>query len=160
MNSEHYSDIDNINVGNPEIDEDHHALAQLIHKVANVCKCSLRSVCDCDNCPESKPIDCFDSLVEIGHEIMLRMIEHFHHEEELMKSLRRNRVTRDHCVAHKQEHVNFSTRYNQAVSKINANRPVVGLRTLETFIIDWVRSHVLEYDMKLAALLETETSSR
>jgi len=77
-----------------------------------------------------------------------------------MKSLRRNRVTRDHCVAHKQEHVNFSTRYNQAVSKINANRPVVGLRTLETFIIDWVRSHVLEYDMKLAALLETETSSR
>ena len=83
MHSANHLEIDEIDVGNPVIDDDHHALAQLIHKVGNVCECSLRPVCDCDNCPESKPIDCFDSLVEIGQEIMLRMIEHFHHEEEL-----------------------------------------------------------------------------
>jgi len=142
-----------IDVGNPEMDQDHHALAQLIEKVGSVCGDSLKPGCKCDQCPEGKPERCFDALIEIANEIMVRMLEHFDREDDLMKSLPHNRSTREHCMVHRREHVDFSTRYNLALAHINARYPVVGLRILGTFILDWIRSHILEYDMKLAALL-------
>ena len=145
---------DDIDVGNPEMDQDHHALAQLIEKVGGVCGDALKSGCKCDQCPEGKPQRCFDALIEIAHEIMVRMLEHFEREDELMQSLPRTRATREHCMAHRREHVDFSTRYNLALAHINARHPVIGLRILGTFILDWIRSHILEYDIKLAVLLK------
>jgi hemerythrin len=82
------------------------------------------------------------------------MLEHFHREEELMKSLPRNGPARPHCVAHRKEHVSFSTRYNLAVARIDARTPVTGIRDLDTLLTDWVRSHILEFDQRLAELLK------
>ncbi|MCK9387918.1 MAG: hypothetical protein M0Q22_05915 [Sulfuritalea sp.] len=157
MHTEECSAIGDSDVCNPAIDEDYHALAQLIARVGIVCGKPLTHECDCDKCPEGKPELCFDSLIEIGREIMVRMLEHFHREDDLMKALPRNRSTREHCAAHRREHVYFSTRYNQSVAPINVHHPVTGLRTVDTFISDWIRSHILEYDVKLASLLKTES---
>jgi hemerythrin-like metal-binding protein len=159
-NEIHKVAICDIEVGNPVIDQDHHALAQLIERVGMVCGNSLNPECQCDQCPEGKPKHCFASLIEIGHEIMVLMLDHFHHEDELMKSLPNNRSTKEHCVAHRLEHVHFSTKYNQSVAPINVRHPVVGLRTLDTFISDWIRNHIFEYDMQLAALLQDDSPSR
>ena len=159
MHTEECSAIGDGDVCKPVIDEDHHALARLIARVGIVCGNPPTMECDCDKCPEGKPELCFDSLIEIGHEIMVRMLEHFQREDDLMKALPRNRSTREHCAAHRREHVHFSTRYNQSVAPINVRHPVTGLRTLDTFISDWIRSHILEYDAKLAALLEANSPS-
>jgi hemerythrin-like metal-binding protein len=160
MHPDKHSDIIDIGVGNPEMDGDHHALVLLIEKVGLVCENSLNQRCDCDKCPEGNPQLCFATLIEIGHEIMVRMLEHFHHEDDLMKSLPRNHSTVEHCLVHRGEHVSFSTRYNRAVAQISARQPVIGLRSLDTFITDWIRSHILEYDMKLAALLKVHSPNR
>ena len=154
--------IGDIDVGNPEMDRDHQALARLIEKVGDVCRHSHSSdpECNCDKCPEGKPKLCFDALTDIGHEIMVQILDHFHHEDELMKSLPRDRSTREHCAEHRREHVRFSSRYNKAVAQIDARHPVIGLRTVNAFIFDWIRGHILEYDMKLATLLKVRSQDR
>ena len=157
MHTEQSSSIGDIDVGNPEMDQDHHALVQLIDKVGMVCGNSSDPKCDCNKCPEGKPKLCCASLIEIGQELMVRMLDHFHREDDLMRSLPHNRSTREHCLVHRREHVNFSTRYNRAVSQVDARHPVIGLGTLNIFIIDWIRSHILEYDMQLAALLKAHS---
>lgn len=159
MRADNHSGIGEIDVGNPQMDDGHHQLARLIEKVGSVCCNSLDSDCGCDDCPGKDPKACFDSLVEIGREIMVRMIDHFHHEDELMKSLPHIQSTREHCLAHRQEHVNFTTRYNRTVSHINARQPVIGLKAFQAFIIDWIRSHILEFDSKLGALLKAHSSN-
>jgi len=160
MQPEKLFDIGELDVGNPEMDLEHHELTQLIEKVGSVCVClrSQNQECICDECPEGRARTCFESLVEIGHAIMVKMLDHFHHEQDLMKSLPINQSTRGHCVAHRHEHVNFSTRYNQLVTSFKSDCPIEGIRALDTFTIDWVRHHVLEYDLKLAALLKAESS--
>ena len=162
MHSERHFESSQFDVGNPEMDRDHHELAQLIEKVGSVCAC-LRSRCpvdDGDECPDGKAEACFGALGEIGHEIMVRMIEHFHHEDDLMKTLQNSQSSRQHCIAHRQEHVNFSTRYNQLVTSFKPIDPLTGMRDLDSFITDWVRSHILEFDSKLAGLLKAQSSSR
>jgi hemerythrin-like metal-binding protein len=156
MNSDQIFDSGELDVGNPEMDRDHHELAQLIEKVGSVCAC-LRSrgpVCNSDECPDGTAKVCFAALGEISHEIMVRMLDHFHHEHELMNSLPSSHSSRQHCITHRQEHVNFSTRYNQLVTSFNPFDPLTGMRDLDSFITDWVRSHILEFDVKLAALLK------
>lgn len=146
-------------VGHPEINPEHQALIRLIEKVEDVCGYQVRPDCTCDQCPKEKSRHCFDSLMEVGHEVMVRLLEHFHHEEALMESLPENRSKRAHCAEHRREHVNFSTQYNRAVTRIDASQPVIGLRAVHLFILDWIRGHVLEYDTKLAAPLKSHSKS-
>jgi len=144
-------------VSNPSIDREYQALLQLVEKAGNICGYEVKPDRTCDQCPEGKSRLCLDSLMEIGHEVMVRMLEHFHHEEALMESLPDNPTKRTHCAGHRHEHVNFSTRYNLAIAQIDASHPVIGLRSLNTFILDWIRGHVLEYDAKLTTLLKSHS---
>jgi hemerythrin len=135
--------VGNIDVGNRAMDDDHHALAELIEKVGNICEFSAMPVRDCDQCAQGKSRICFDSLTQIAHEVMVRMIEHFHREDDLMKSLPANPVTMAHCAGHRREHVAFSTRYNRIAAQVSDDQPFVGLCTLNAFILDWARSTLL-----------------
>lgn len=82
------------------------------------------------------------------------MLDHFHREHVLMNSLPRSPSIRSHCDEHRQAHVNFSTRYNNIAASLNTRQPGLGAQELEQFILEWIRSHALHYDSKLAALME------
>ena len=153
----HSIDADSIDVGNAEMDADHRVLADLIEKIGSVCGNTLAADTSCERCRHDKTALCYDALLDLGQELMLQMLAHFNREDDMMKTLPKNRATTVHCAAHRREHNEFTTRYNQALLQIDALNPVVGLRTLESFVADWVRDHILDYDLKLSEFLKNSS---
>lgn len=141
-------------VGNLDIDKDHHALAHLIDKTGNACEFRSGPNCDSAPCSDEKRQCCFDVLVKLGTELQLRLVEHFQRENEMMTCLQQREVaTKSHCEGHKKAHVGFSTRYNALLARADSRQPSVGLRELHDFTFDWGRDHVIKYDRELACLL-------
>jgi hemerythrin len=81
------------------------------------------------------------------------LLDHFQREQELMNSLPRNPAVKIHCERHRREHVSFSTRYNLAAAQLSTCQPAIAAREIEVLVFDWIRSHALEFDAKLAELL-------
>jgi hemerythrin-like metal-binding protein len=147
-------------VGDSDIDPDHHALALLLEALERVCTDPATSDCRCDQCPGPKAHSCHGLLKEIGSRMQTLLLDHFQREQELMNSLPRNAATKTHCERHRREHVNFSTRYNHAAAKLNDCQPASGAKELEALAFDWIRSHSLEFDAELSALLNRSIDDR
>ncbi len=146
-------------VGDSGIDPDHRALAELLDELERVCTNPATPDGRCDHCPERKAHACHGSLKEICAKMQALLLEHFQREQELMNSLPRNAATRAHCERHRREHVNFSTRYNVAAARLNACHPATSALEVETLVLDWIRSHALEFDAELAALLHRSATA-
>ena len=140
-------------VGDSAIDPDHRALAELLEALERVCMNPATPDCRCDCCPERKVYACQGSLREICTKMQTLLLDHFQREQELMNSLPRNPAVKIHCERHRREHVSFSTRYNLAAAQLSTSQPAIAARELEVLVFDWIRSHALEFDAKLAELL-------
>ncbi len=146
-------------VGDSGIDPDHRALAELLDALERVCTNPVTPDGRCDHCPETKARSCHALLREISVRLQTLLLDHFQREHELMNSLPRNAATRAHCERHRREHVNFSTRYNVAAARLNGCHPAIGALEVETLVLDWIRSHALEFDAELAALLHRSATA-
>ena len=140
-------------VGDSTIDPDHRALAELLEALESVCMDSATPDSRCDRCPERTAHACHGALKEICTKMQTLLLDHFQREQELMNSLPRSPAVRIHCERHRREHVGFSTRYNHAAARLGSCQPAIGARELEALVFDWIRSHTLEFDAKLAELL-------
>lgn len=140
-------------VSNPDIDSDHRTLARLLEELELVCKYPAAPDCQCDSCPDRKADSCHRLLGELGSKMQALLLDHFEREHELMNSLPPTPAVKKHCTRHRREHVSFSTQYNLAVARLNPGQPAIGARSIETLVFEWIRSHALEYDSELAALL-------
>lgn len=140
-------------VGDPAIDPDHRALAELLEALERICIDPATPDCGCDLCPERNAHACHGSLKEICTKMQTLLLDHFQREQELMNSLPRSPAVRIHCERHRREHVAFSTRYNLAAAQLGNCEPAIAARELEVLVFDWIRCHALEFDAKLAALL-------
>ena len=148
------------NAGHDEIGRDHQALVALLERVKRVCGCAAASAPDsCRGCPAERHALCRSSLQDLTHGLMVFMLDHFRHEDELMMMLPDMPDAKVHCARHRREHVGFSTRYNDIVAKSDAGNVVSCMRKMELFIIEWIRRHALEYDAVIVSLLDVGKSA-
>lgn len=140
-------------------DADHRALAQILEALGQVCQSPGTPDCRCSRSPESSS-SCHALLKQLCGRMQTLLLAHFEREHELMNSLPRSAATRAHCERHRRAHVSFSTRYNQAAARLNDSVPAVGAKELEALVLDWIRSHALEFDDELSALLKCAHRAR
>lgn len=137
----------------PVMDSDHRELVEVLEGLELVCKDPVTPDCRCDRCPEGKAAACHGLLRELGSKMQILLLDHFQRENELMGRLPGTTAAKLHCIRHRRVHVNFSTQYNLAVARLDAWQPAIGAKELEKLVFEWIRSHTLEYDAELAALL-------
>lgn len=140
-------------VGRPEIDEEHRHLAGLVEKAGQICV-QQECVEHCGHCDDSRRHSCATTLAEVGGRMMTLMLDHFHREDELMNRLPQHGPAKTHCEKHRRAHVAFSTRYNTVLAGIEPGNTAQRAKAFETFILDWIRHHALEFDLQLAGLLK------
>lgn len=138
---------------NAALDPDHVALARLLDELEGMCSGRLAPQGVCGDCSGIEIEACRSRLQGICNRMQTLLLDHFEREQELMAALPRDLATRAHCERHRQEHVNFSTRYNLAATRLNASLPATGARELEALVFDWIRSHALEYDAELVTIM-------
>lgn len=142
-----------LDAADPVMASDHRELVQVLEGLELVCRDPVTPDCRCDHCPEGKAAACHSLLRQLGGKMQVLLLDHFQRENELMDSLPGNTAAKLHCIRHRRVHVNFSTQYNLAVARLDASQPAVGAKELEKLVFEWIRSHTLEYDAELAALL-------
>lgn len=143
-----------VTVGNPDIDPDRDELVHLLDSLDAMCKDPTAANGGCDHCPQNRGQSCQRLLISMGAKMQAVLLNHFQREEQLMQSLPRTTAIRIHCARHRTEHVNFSTQYNLAVRRLASGAPAVAARQIENLVLEWVRSHALEYDVKLSLFLK------
>ena len=142
------------------LDPDHIALAQLLDELESLCTGTRDPEGRCDGCPEKTIHACKGRLEDVCSRMQTLLLDHFQREQELMAALPASIAARTHCERHRQEHVNFSTRYNLAAVRLDASQPATGARELEALVFDWIRSHALTFDAELLAILGRAVDDR
>lgn len=138
---------------------DHRALGQILEALRRVCQNPGAADCRCTHSPGA-PSSCHRLLIELCGRIQTLLLDHFEREHELMNSLPRSGASKAHCERHRREHVHFSTRYNQAAARLGDRPPATGAQELEVLVVDWIRTHALELDEELSALLACARKAR
>lgn len=133
------------------MDADHHALARLIEKVAEICR--KGGGCHCDGCPPSMTQRCESTFGELSRKMLCLMIEHFEREDVVMGQLPVSRDVQQHCEAHRGAHNEMTCQYNRMISESYHANLATCIREFEDFVLGWTRGHALHYDAELARLL-------
>lgn len=134
-----------------EMEGDHGALADMLERIATLCvggEAGQR----CDLCRGDQVTACQCSLDDHAAKMLALLLEHFRREEELMRRLPCTPQLRRHGEIHRSAHVGFSGAYNRLIASPRRSDVLTGIRTLESFVQDWVRNHALEFDAELIRL--------
>jgi len=140
-----------LNLAGVRIDRDHRALTKLIEGVGRICTETAQP--DCDRCPAQRYAACIAAVADVGGRVMVFLLDHFAYEERLMRLLPQTPRVHRHCLDHRGEHVEFSTRYNGFVSRLGSDSLLAGAQGLEELVIAWTREHALKYDEELTGLI-------
>lgn len=132
------------------IDADHRALARLIERIA--CICDAREARDCKGCGTARESSCEAAMFEASGEMLGMMLEHFEREDALMRALPNSPRMQRHCEAHRDEHAQFSSRYNR-LARDDHPSLAKWIAAWERLVHDWTREHALRYDAELMKLV-------
>jgi hemerythrin len=133
------------------IDADHHALAKLIEKVAEICK--KEGGCLCEDCSVTMMQICETTFDELSTKMLCLMIEHFEREDHVMSKLPATRDMQHHCEGHRIAHTEMTCKYNRMISERHQSNLATCIHEFEGFVLGWTRGHALRYDAELARLL-------
>lgn len=142
--------------GHAQIDEEHAQLHDILHRTLGLCHVSYP---DCNQCDKNTQQHCAEAAIDLVTDALKFMVEHFRHEEALLKQ--QPQVTG--AQAHIDNHAELSRRMSQMIGDYEDNNTALCLfRLVETLHI-WLQKHVLEHDLpcikQLATLAKQESSS-
>lgn len=133
------------------VDAEHDTLADLISTIGRLCRRSARIERDCYQCEAVLFDQCVSALNVLSTRMMSLMLAHFEREDGLMRHWPSHGATLDHCKCHQQAHAEFISRYNQLVVRQDRRSLPAYISAWEAFMVDWTRSHALEYDKEVVA---------
>ena len=148
-----------LHLGQADMDGDHAALAALLEKANLICPCSLGD-CNCTKCPAERVHNCGAEMTAFAEQLLAVLIKHFSDEEALMDSLPKTREIDARCSKHRADHASFSAKYNKIALTLDTRDVVDSIGKLESFVVTWVREHILKFDAELASLIKLAAASK
>lgn len=128
--------------GNAVIDHKHTILQNILRQAKSLC---CRHSPHCQHCSPDRQQDCTVHAVDIVTDALKTMIEHFRHEETLMRQYATPKATEEH----QQAHADISQRMNQLIGDYADNNTAMFLHRLTETLHAWLRHHVAEHDLPL-----------
>lgn len=125
--------------GNTQIDEEHARLSDILHRTLSLCRVSYP---ECTRCAPDTQRHCTDSAIDLITDALKFMVDHFRHEETLL----RQQAHTPEIQAHLDNHAELSRRMSHLIGDYEDNNTALCLfRLVETLHV-WLHKHILEYD--------------
>ena len=142
-----------------------HKFIDFEHQLLLNSMASLRQVCTgfsanegCESCVANSRFECEGSLVSLLGDLLVFMMDHFQHEERLMRDSLLMMVDRDLCEAHMEDHAAISGKVQQIIARLNPMRISALIRELDALLHGWLTHHVSLHDLWLVRWTEREES--
>ncbi|MEW6164279.1 MAG: hemerythrin domain-containing protein [Pseudomonadota bacterium] len=126
--------------GHPRLDEEH-AMLRGIHDRAKTI-CDPQST-DCAGCTPDRQQDCTSAAVELLADAIKFMVDHFRHEDELI----RRHSTPEEAEAHLLAHAEISRQVSHLVNDYEDNNTAMCMYRLAETLRIWLTQHVAEHDL-------------
>lgn len=125
------------------IDSEHAYLDSLLARLTGICHCLSASCAGCDAEIQHR---CNGALGGLLTELLDYMMQHFRHEEVLMKSLG---MPGDLREQHAEEHARISDRVRHCMERNPATVPIAPA-DLHKILSGWLEDHIMGWDMQIA----------
>jgi hemerythrin-like metal-binding protein len=134
--------------GNDLIDHNHTLLQNILRQAKSLCR---EGAADCHRCPTEQQQCCTANAIDIVTDVLKTMIEHFRHEESLMRHYPCPAAADEHIQAH----ADISHRMSQLIADYADNNTAMFLHRLRETLHAWLKHHVVEHDLPLIKLATT-----
>jgi hemerythrin-like metal-binding protein len=136
--------------GNAQIDEEHTRLHDILHRTLSLCHVSYP---ECTQCAPDTRRHCTDTAIDLITDALKFMVEHFRHEETLLKQQSQITGVQDHL----DNHAELSRRMSQLIGDYEDNNTALCLfRLVETLHV-WLHKHILEHDLPFINQMTTQS---
>jgi hemerythrin-like metal-binding protein len=130
--------------GDARLDEEHTRLFGLHERARAICG---HAATDCARCDEPKRESCTASTVDLLTDAIKFMVDHFRHEEELI----RRHSNREEAEVHMHAHADISRRMSQLVGDYEDGNTAMCLYRLSEILRAWLTQHVVDHDLPLVS---------
>lgn len=144
--------------GYDSIDQEHRQLLACMTMARAICQDQSCRV-DCSPCSMPRRGACENKLVGLLGDLLSFILEHFRHEELVMRDSLLMMVDRDVCQAHMEDHAAISSKIQEIVASIDGVHTVGLLRDLDVLLGNWLSNHILMHDMILTRWVNREDSA-
>jgi len=128
--------------GDPRMDEEHARLLDLHERARAICG---HAATDCGCCDTPRRESCTASTVDLLTDAIKFMVDHFRHEEVLI----RHHSNRDEAETHMHAHADISRRMSQLVGDYEDGNTAMCLYRLSEILRAWLTQHVVDHDLPL-----------
>lgn len=135
--------------GHHLIDTEHRFLIDAIANLQRICK-SMTEFKDCVSCGRLQQARCENNLVGLLGDIFAFILDHFRHEEEIMRNSMLLVIDRAVCDAHIEDHADIAAKVQQIVAALDSSHVVSRIRELEALLARWVTNHIALHDLLLS----------
>lgn len=131
--------------GNPKIDEEHLRLHHLLLEASDLCANRSSSCCVCQ---AERRQCCLTKAINLIGETLKYMVDHFRHEESLI------RLQTDYArmAAHQSAHAEISLWLGQLIDDYRDEDTARCMQTLIQILHHWLHRHIVDYDLPFFAV--------
>lgn len=137
-----------LETGIPIIDAEHQRLRELIGQLQGICD----SYCDkfsCSGCGDDRILSCEQQLIACLTEILGFMVDHFSHEERLLKSRHMTQAEKDLFAVHVEDHVQLIENVVAITTLEDLQRTVRRIAETAAILDRWITEHIRRYDVPM-----------
>lgn len=143
--------------GNRLIDSEHRALLERIDNLKRICSDYHPQAC-CQSCSAEHRRECESKLLGMLGEVIEFVIEHFEHEEALMRRTLLPIMNAAAYDEHVEAHADISAAVIGILSSLSPEITVEKIRDLEQSLYGWLVGHIYQHDLPLADWIKREDS--
>lgn len=147
-----------LDTGHAALDFEHRQLLACMTATRQVCL-DLRAFTSCAACIPARRRQCESELVRLLGDLLAFILDHFKHEEAVMRDSLLLMVNRAQCDAHIEDHAAISSAVQRLVSAIDREATVTNLRELDDLLGRWITHHIGLHDAMLMRWVEREESA-
>lgn len=144
--------------GHRELDAEHAMLLGMMRTLRDICTVQA-TYRNCATCSGAEQRRCDSDLVGMLGDLLAFILEHFRHEEEVMRTSLLLMLDREQCTAHMEDHAAISGKVQQIIARLDRLQTVVLIRELDALLQTWVDNHIALHDVLLARWMARQTLS-
>lgn len=147
-----------LDTGHAALDFEHRQLLACMTATRQVCL-DLRSFTSCAACIPARRQQCDAELVRLLGDLLAFILDHFKHEEAVMRESLLIMVDKAQCEAHIEDHAAISSAVQRLVAAIDRQATVINLRELDDLLGRWITHHIGLHDVMLMRWVAREDSA-
>lgn len=130
------------------IDDEHRRLHEFITRLRTICR-DFDSKATCHDCISDRVTHCEEELMDCVGTLLSYMVDHFRHEEDLMKRQGLSAVGHALYLQHTEDHANITNRVAMLTHPGDPMATVKAIAETAAILAAWFESHIKHHDIPM-----------